>query len=112
MRTALSAIVLVTLIGATPAGEWPMFRGPHGNGVADETELPLKWSATDNIAWKVPLPGPGASSPIVWEDRVFVTAFTGTQASSIVRHVLCFDRATGAKRWYFFNAAAPPENDY
>src|SRR3954454_11659052 len=112
MRAGLSAIVLFTLIGAAPGGEWPRFRGPHGNGVADETELPLQWSATDNLAWKVPLPGPGASSPVVSGDRVFVTAFTGMQASSIVRHVLCFDRVTGAKRWQKDYPAPLPENDY
>jgi outer membrane protein assembly factor BamB len=112
MRAGWSAIAFFTLVGVVSGGEWPAFRGPHGNGVADETELPLKWSATENIAWKVPLPGPGASSPIVWGDRVFVTAFTGTRASEIVRHVLCFDRGTGAKRWQKDYAAPLPENDF
>src|SRR5436305_8688109 len=85
--------------GDRPAANWPCFRGPHGNGVADEKTLPLKWGPKDNLAWKVALPGPGASSPVVWGERVFVTAFTGTKASDLVRHVLCFDRKTGKELW-------------
>ena len=53
---------------------WPQFRGPDGTGVvADDPALPETWSATDNVAWKTPIPGLGWSSPIVWGDRVFVT---------------------------------------
>src|SRR5262245_17492726 len=94
-------VAVGTLVGATAAGadEWPGFRGPHGNGIADAKTLPLTWGPKENLAWKVKLPGPGASSPVVWGDRVFITAFTGTKASEIVRHVLCFDRTTGKPRW-------------
>jgi outer membrane protein assembly factor BamB len=53
--------------------EWPQFRGPGGAGVADESKLPQRWSATDNVAWVVDVPGRGWSSPIVWRDRVYVT---------------------------------------
>ena len=54
--------------------EWPQFRGPGGVAVADESVLPEKWSATENIAWSTEIPGRGWSSPIVWRDRVFVTS--------------------------------------
>jgi outer membrane protein assembly factor BamB len=108
-------LALLTLAGATlalTAGEWPCFRGPHGNGVADEKTFPLEWGPDKNVAWKVKLPGPGASSPVIWGERVFVTAFSGVKASEIVRHVLCFDRKTGNKLWQKDYPAPLPENDY
>lgn len=60
---------------AAPAadGNWPQFRGPGGRGVAANPNLPVHWSATENVAWKTGIPGRGWSSPIVWGDRVFVT---------------------------------------
>lgn len=56
------------------ARPWPQFRGPRGSGIADEQGVPLRWNAADGegIAWEAPLPGLGVSSPIVWEDRVYV----------------------------------------
>src|SRR5438445_8048493 len=55
------------------ADNWPAWRGPEGNGRSAEKTLPLKWSPTENVRWKVPLPGPGNSSPIAWGDRIFLT---------------------------------------
>ena len=56
------------------ARPWPQFRGPQGSGIADLQGVPVRWNAADGegIAWEVPLPGLGVSSPIVWEDRVYV----------------------------------------
>src|SRR5204863_8195985 len=59
------------------AADWPGFRGPTGQGTSEEKGLPEKWSSTENIVWKVDLPGPGASSPIVVGEKVFVTAYSG-----------------------------------
>jgi outer membrane protein assembly factor BamB len=70
-------VLLTPLLIALAGADWAQFRGPNGLGVSDEKGLPLKWTATENIVWKTPLPGPGASSPIVVGDRVFVTCFTG-----------------------------------
>jgi len=53
---------------------WPQFRGADSRGVSDNADLPVKWSATENVAWKTDLPGRGWSSPVVWGDRVFVTS--------------------------------------
>jgi outer membrane protein assembly factor BamB len=74
MFTAAAGLVLVALV-ATPqaALEWPQFRGPHGAGIADGAALPERWSATNNVAWTVEIPGRGWSSPILWGDRVFLT---------------------------------------
>ena len=59
---------------ADGAGNWPQFRGADGTGVVTgETNLPDKWSATDNVAWKTDVAGRGWSSPIVWGSRVFLT---------------------------------------
>ena len=56
------------------ADNWPGWRGPTANGISIETGVPNRWSPTENIAWKTLLPGRGRSSPIVWGDRIFLTA--------------------------------------
>ena len=57
--------------------DWPCFRGPGGMGVSKATGLPLEWDTTTNVAWKAPLPGSGASSPIVLGDHIYLTSYTG-----------------------------------
>jgi len=65
--------------GQEQAGEdWPQWRGPSGNGISSETNLPANWSVDNNIAWKAALAGLGGSSPIIFGDRVFVTSQTGS----------------------------------
>src|SRR5918995_2846572 len=70
----LLILALTAAVRATASAEWPQFRGPGGRGVADGSSLPERWSTTENVAWNVEVPGRGWSSPIVWRDRVFVTA--------------------------------------
>lgn len=65
--------VALTVHGETPTN-WPQWRGPSGTGVAVAGDPPIEWSDTKNIRWKAPLPGRGHSSPIVWNNRVFVTS--------------------------------------
>src|SRR5262245_36655396 len=60
-----------------PKDYWPRFRGPDGSGVSADPNVPAAWSVTRNLAWQLDLPGPGSSSPIVWDDRVFVTCYSG-----------------------------------
>ena len=69
--------LLVLLASAPTAANWPQWRGPSGLGVSAESGLPATWSASENIAWSVALAGLGASSPIVWDDQVFVTSQIG-----------------------------------
>jgi outer membrane protein assembly factor BamB len=64
----------VAAVADATAENWPQWRGPGGQGVSTEGALPLEWTPARNIAWKTELPGSGLSSPIVWGDRVFVTA--------------------------------------
>lgn len=92
----LSSLVIAVLAGHTvsSAANWPEWRGRQGLGISEETDLPLKWSATENARWKVPLPEPGNSTPIVWADRIFITQAVGDQ-----RLVICFSRADGRELW-------------
>lgn len=77
MRLFVTALlVALSLMAASARGpaEWPQFRGPQGSGIADDSTLPEQWSASQNVAWSLEVPGRGWSSPIVWRDRVFVTS--------------------------------------
>ena len=89
-------LVVFATMAPVMADNWPRWRGPDGTGVSTEKNLPLKWSASENVRWRVELPERGNSSPIVWDDRVFVT-----QAVSAENHrtLMCFDRANGKLLW-------------
>ena len=78
------------------AANWPRFRGPTGAGVSAYAAVPTTWDAAsgENIAWKTAIDLPGVSSPIVWDEHVFVTG-----ADSERRGVYCFDANSGAVRW-------------
>jgi outer membrane protein assembly factor BamB len=77
-RAAASGISLVAALTCSlSAADWPQWRGPRATGVAEDTTLPLRWSATENIAWKAQLAGLGVSTPIISGDRVFVTSQVG-----------------------------------
>lgn len=97
MTSCLRAL-LVTLICGLPvlAGNWPAWRGPDGQGHSSEKDLPVKWSPTDNVKWKVPLPDDGNSTPIVWGDRIVLTQAT---ANGNKRATICLARADGKQLW-------------
>lgn len=70
-----SLVAVSVAVGlAAPPDHWPQFRGPDATGVVDADGLPEAWSTTENVRWVATIPGRGWSSPIVWGDRVFVTA--------------------------------------
>lgn len=106
-----TAILILTacLGGLLPlsAADWPCFRGPNRTGISEDKGLPLKWSDTQNILWKTPLPGPGASSPITFSNRIYVTCYSGYgvdrdtpgQYSNLTRHVVCVDPKDGRILW-------------
>lgn len=82
---------------AAPAGDWPAWRGPAGNGIADPAEAPpLRWSESSGIRWKVPVPGRGHSSPIVVGDLIVLTT---ADEEREIQSVLAYDRGTGIERW-------------
>jgi outer membrane protein assembly factor BamB len=73
----LASFAFVALTAASTralAENWPQWRGPGGQGISSEAKLPTEWAPDKNVAWKTELPGSGHSSPIVWGDRIFVTA--------------------------------------
>jgi hypothetical protein len=116
------ALLFVIVVIAAPAvGEnWPGFRGPDGSGISSDKNPPVKWSDSENLKWKTPLPGPGSSSPIVWGDRVFVTCYSGYglgrrspgNLKDLKRHLICMDRGSGKVLWNQTVAAAGPEDPY
>jgi outer membrane protein assembly factor BamB len=121
----LSSVVLMTaalVATVSHAGDdWSRFRGPGGLGVGTSaTPLPIAWNAEANLAWKTPLPGPGASSPIIVGNNVFVTCYSGyglTQEdpgdiANLNRHLVCVDLTTGKPRWQADVKAALPEDPY
>jgi outer membrane protein assembly factor BamB len=75
LRTTIAVILAST---ALSAADWPSWRGPHGTGSTTETQLPERWSKTENVAWRTALAGIGVSTPIVSGNRIFVTSQIGT----------------------------------
>ncbi len=116
-RTALIFLTTILLAGKTPADNWPQWRGPQAAGVSSEKGVPTQWSARDNIAWKVALPGRGTSTPIIWDDFIFLTSQigegpierrnssdgqAGKQPDEKVRFaVQCFRRSDGRLLWQY-----------
>ena len=122
-KTSVSALALLLALSATPAAagndNWPQFRGPTMNAaVADNPDLPERWSGTENVEWVADIPGIGWSSPVVWGNRVFLTTVTaegdfeqpkpglyaprGRPDPVPLEHdwrVYCLDLETGAVLW-------------
>jgi outer membrane protein assembly factor BamB len=92
----ISLAIILALVVGVHAGNWPAWHGRSGSGVTTETNLPVRWSATENIRWKVPLPDRGNSSPIVWRDRVFITQAVEKENRLTV---MCLNRADGKVLW-------------
>jgi outer membrane protein assembly factor BamB len=73
----LAAVSLLTLPAVTVAENWPQWRGPTNNGVSNEKGIPSAWGEGQHIAWKLPMPGIGGSTPAIWGDRIFLTSADG-----------------------------------
>jgi outer membrane protein assembly factor BamB len=107
-------LFLALLLATAPAtADWPQFRGPNADGATSVTGTPLRWSDSQGIRWQTALPGPGASSPIVVGNRIFLTCYTGFgpgieggTMEALRRHLLCFERTTGRLLW---NSPVPAE---
>jgi outer membrane protein assembly factor BamB len=96
LALAAAASTVVTAETAGGPGWWPQWRGPSGQGVSDDTRVPLTWSEKENLLWKTPLPGNGNSTPVVWGDRIFLTASKGDGDE---RLVLCVRAVDGKIVW-------------
>ncbi|HWA97160.1 MAG TPA: PQQ-binding-like beta-propeller repeat protein [Pirellulales bacterium] len=95
-RTPLGSWCFVLIAALLMGADWPMFRGPHNDGMSSETNVPLEWGKDKNIVWRAKLPGPGNGSPIVIGQRVFVV---GARDEGQKRELYCFDRASGRQQW-------------
>jgi outer membrane protein assembly factor BamB len=76
-RPLLLLFLLLFASAVAAAENWPHWRGPRRDGTSTETKLPVKWSQTENVVWRLPLPGEAAATPVVWGDRIFVTSTSG-----------------------------------
>ncbi|WP_254513305.1 PQQ-like beta-propeller repeat protein [Anatilimnocola floriformis] len=141
---AFIAVALLPAISSAQqlnlAAQWPAWRGPQHNGVAPQGDPPTKWSETENIKWKVAIPGEGSSTPIIWGDRIFLltaikTDKVATDLPATIDEpvgpfkikfpknyfqftVICLDRATGKTLWQKMatervpHEGVHPDNDY
>lgn len=90
------AFALLVSFGTARAEDWPGWRGPRADGSATGTGYALRWSATENVKWKLPLAAGGHASPVVSKGRVFVA---GCNEGTKARTLACVDRATGKLLW-------------
>jgi outer membrane protein assembly factor BamB len=136
-RVWAMATVVVALCAGLSAEQWPDWRGPSASGVSSEPGLPVRWSDSENVAWKTSLTGLGISSPIVWSNLVFVTSQVGSGVvrqgprlvqsgnpldageralgagptdteSKVTFLVSAFDRSSGRRAWAFELPAEGP----
>lgn len=96
LRLAACAALWSVTATLSLAGPWPSWRGPSDDQSAAGDGYPVRWTASENVRWRTPLPEPGNSSPVVWGDTVFVTQ---ALEDGHRRTVMAFDRATGRLRW-------------
>jgi hypothetical protein len=92
----LAALASLFFASVSLAADWPVWRGPKGDGIVNDPAVVQHWSATENVVWKVPVPGIGHSSPVVSAGRVFLTSFDPDTKD---RLLLCFDRKDGKLLW-------------
>lgn len=97
-RTILPVLFASVCWSGLASGEdWPQWRGPRLDGTSGETDLPLRWTNEENVTWKIALPAWSGSTPIVWDDLVFLNVADGTNI-----HLWAIDRVSGGTLWKRF----------
>src|SRR5437867_2782946 len=98
---AMTLVVLLWLTAYVAAADsWPEFRGPTGQGHLEKGSLPIEWSKTKNVAWKIEVPGIAWSSPVVADERVYLTTAVMLAGSSDYSlRALCLDARDGRTLW-------------
>lgn len=109
IRPGICLLCLLAVASPLMAEDWPVWRGPRGDGTSRETSLPIHFSPTQNVRWKTAIPGSGYSSPIVQGDRVFVTSCVEDRGD---RLLICLDRSTGKILWTRKVLTAPLEKKH
>ena len=92
MRFRLCCMLLLPLVGY--AENWPQWRGPSLNGISGEQNLPVRWSTTENVAWKLAMPSKSGATPIIWGNRIFLNVADGGNL-----YLWCVDKAKGEPLW-------------
>lgn len=121
--SGFTLVIAMLFSQAASAGNWGHWRGPAGNGVSEDASPPTTWSESKNIQWKVPIPGAGTGSPVVWDDSVYVvtavplagTDVEGKAGKNVKKpipemefKILCFDRDSGKQKWDVIATTARP----
>jgi outer membrane protein assembly factor BamB len=96
-RIAIGLGLMVAAAAAVSAENWPHWRGPSHNGVSGEKGLPEKWSPTENIAWKIPMPSRTGATPIIWGDVIFLNVATEEKTGDL--ELWAVDRKKGEILW-------------
>jgi outer membrane protein assembly factor BamB len=96
-RTLLSLTIGIGTVVSLSAENWPQWRGPKLNGVSAEKGLPLKWSTTENIAWKLPMPSRSGATPIIWGNQIFLNVATEMTTGEL--ELWSIDRNKGEVLW-------------
>ena len=118
---SLIAGLLAACISTETQAEWARFRGPNGAGVAPaESAPPVTWSDSENLHWRLDMPGPGSSCPVVHGDRVFITYWSGYAVDpentgdmkDLKLHLMAVDRSSGKTVWDKTIQATLPEQDF
>ncbi len=93
---AFFLFVFLISFSGIKAQNWPCWRGPNGDGSSQETNLPTHWDASTNVVWKIEVPGNGYSSPVIWENKLFLTSALPDKQEKLL---LCYDKVSGKLLW-------------
>ena len=105
----LAAWLLLCPVLSSEGRDWPQFRGPYFNGSTDEGPLPVRWNKTKNLVWKKALPGPGSSTPAIFEDSIFLTSFDRETHEILA---ISLERRSGNIRWSITVGFGVDSQDY
>jgi len=100
MKYIIAALITICTTTSTLSANWPEFRGANGQGISADANLPLTWSLTNNVTWKVKIKGQGWSSPVVYNGKVYLTAATVDRSDNPrTLRVICIDAKSGDIDW-------------
>jgi len=107
--SVLIVFLILSSITSLKAENWPGWRGPNGDGTSAEINLPTTWDSVTNVQWKIPVPGIGHGSPVVWGDRLFMNT---ANPETLERILLCYDCKNDSLVWQETVLKAPLENKH
>jgi outer membrane protein assembly factor BamB len=109
LYSSLIFLLLTNAFSVSQAQNWPCWRGPNGDGTSTETNLPVQWDSITNVAWKVPVPGVGYSSPVIFNEKLFITSALQSTQEKVL---LCYDIRNGKLLWQRTVVKSPFENKH